>query len=142
MKTIVINTKNISRQWYVVDAANKVVGRLASRIAQILMGKDKVAYSPNQDHGDYIIVINSDMVKLTGKKEEFKTYFSHSTYPGGKMERPFKKQMRLDSSKVIIHAVRGMVPKNKLGRDIMRKLHVYKGAAHPHASQQPKELSL
>ncbi|HUI91748.1 MAG TPA: 50S ribosomal protein L13 [Chitinivibrionales bacterium] len=142
MKTIVVNSDTISHDWFVVDAANKVLGRLASTVAQILIGKDKVAYSPNQDHGDNIIVVNSDKVKLTGKKTELKTYFSHSTYPGGKLERPFKKQMQLDSTQVIIRAVRGMVPKNKLGRDIMRKLHVYKTAAHPHASQKPKELSI
>jgi large subunit ribosomal protein L13 len=87
-------------------------------------------------------VINSDKVKLTGKKPELKKYFSHSMYPGGKQERPFKKQMQLDSTQVIIHAVRGMVPKNKLGRSIMGKLHVYKTAVHPHASQKPKELSI
>jgi large subunit ribosomal protein L13 len=142
MKTIVVNSDTISREWFVVDAANKVVGRLASSIAQILIGKNKVAYSPNQDHGDNIIVINSDKVKLTGKKPELKKYFTHSMYPGGKQERPFKKQMQLDSTQVIIHAVRGMVPKNKLGRSIMGKLHVYKTAVHPHASQKPKELSI
>jgi large subunit ribosomal protein L13 len=142
MKTIVVNTDGISHEWYVVDAANKVVGRLASKIAHLLIGKGKVAYSPNQDHGDNIVVINSDKAKFTGRKPDLKVYFTHSMYPGGKKERPFKKQMELDSTKVIIHAVRGMVPKNKLGRSIMRKLHVYKTATHPHAAQQPKELSL
>lgn len=141
MKTIVVPTKGISRQWYVIDAANRVVGRLASVIAQTLMGKGKVAYSPNQDHGDYVIVINSDKVKFTGKKAEMKSYFRHSGYPGGKRQRPFKKQMALDSTQVIIHAVRGMVPKTKLGRDIMNKLHVYKDAVHPHAAQKPKPFA-
>jgi large subunit ribosomal protein L13 len=142
MKTVVVNTSTISRDWYVVDAANKVVGRLASTLAHMLIGKNKVAFSPNQDHGDNIIVINSDKVKMTGKKTELKTYFRHSMYPGGKRQRPYKKQMQLDSTQVIIHAVRGMVPKTKLGRAIMKKLHVYKTASHPHASQKPKELSI
>ena len=142
MKTVVVNTDDIAHDWYVVDAANKVVGRLASTLAQILMGKDKVAYSPNQDHGDHIIVINSDKVKFTGKKPELKTYFRHSTYPGGKRQRPVKQQMKVDSAQVIIHAVRGMIPKNKLGRSIIGKLHVYKTATHPHASQKPKELTI
>jgi large subunit ribosomal protein L13 len=142
MKTVVVNTSTISREWYVVDATNKVVGRLASTIAHMLIGKNKVAFSPNQDHGDNIIVINADKAKMTGKKAELKTYFRHSTYPGGKRERPYKKQMQLDSTKVIIHAVHGMVPKTKLGRAIMKKLHVYKAATHPHASQKPKELSI
>jgi large subunit ribosomal protein L13 len=142
MKTVVVNTSTISREWFVVDATNKVVGRLASTIAHMLIGKNKVAFSPNQDHGDNIIVINADKAKMTGKKTELKTYFRHSMYPGGKRERPYKKQMQLDSTKVIIHAVHGMVPKTKLGRAIMKKLHVYKNATHPHAAQQPKELSI
>jgi large subunit ribosomal protein L13 len=142
MKTVVVNTDDIVHDWYVVDAANKVVGRLASTLAQILMGKDKVAYSPNQDHGDHVIVINSDKVKFTGRKPELKTYFRHSTYPGGKRQRPVKQQMKVDSAQVIIHAVRGMIPKNKLGRSIIGKLHVYKSATHPHASQKPKELTI
>ncbi len=142
MKTIVVKTDGISHDWYVVDAANKVVGRLASTLAQILIGKDKVAYSPNQDHGDHIIVINADQAKFTGRKPDLKTYFRHSTYPGGKRQRPLKQQMTVDSTQVIIHAVRGMVPKNKLGRSIMKKLHVYKASTHPHAAQQPKELSI
>jgi len=142
MKTVVANAKEIKRDWYIVDAADKIVGRLASTLAGVLIGKGKPAYSPNQDHGDYIIVINADKVKLSGKKAEQKTYFSHSMYPGGQKHRPFKEQMEKDSTKVIIHAVRGMVPKTILGRDIMRKLHVYSDANHPHVAQQPKNLSI
>ena len=142
MKTVVVNTNDISHDWYVVDAANKVVGRLASVLAQVLMGKNKVAYSPNQDHGDHVIVINADKARFTGTKPELKVYFRHSMYPGGKRERPLKQQMKQDSTQVIIHAVRGMIPKNKLGRSIIRKLHVYRAAAHPHTAQKPKELSL
>jgi large subunit ribosomal protein L13 len=120
---------------------NKIVGRLASNLAKILTGKAKTAYSPNQDHGDNIIVINSDLVRLTGKKADMKTYFHHTGYAGGKKERPFKKQMALDSRQVIIHAVHGMVPKTKLGSAILRKLHVYKNEVHPHAAQKPQPLS-
>jgi large subunit ribosomal protein L13 len=142
MKTVVIGTKDIKREWFIVDAADKIVGRLASKIAGILIGKGKPAYSPNQDHGDYVIIINADKVKLTGKKPELKTYFRHTMYPGGQKHRPFREQMEKDSTKVILHAVRGMVPKTKLGRAIMRKLHVYKGAEHPHVAQQAKALSI
>jgi large subunit ribosomal protein L13 len=142
MKTEVINTGDIARKWYVVDAKGMIVGRLASKLAKILSGKDKPAYSPNQDHGDNVIVINSDGVKLSGKKADMKTYFHHTGYAGGKKERPFKKQMALDSTQVVIHAVHGMIPKNTLGRAIMRKLHVYKNDVHPHAAQQPEPLTL
>jgi large subunit ribosomal protein L13 len=142
MKTIVVNKDAITRKWYVVDANKKIVGRLASRLAQLLTGKGKAAFSPNQDHGDNVIVINADGVRLSGKKAEMKTYFHHTGYAGGKKERPFKKQMALDSRQVILHAVRGMVPKTKLGRAVMKKLHVYKKDVHPHAAQQPEPLTL
>ena len=137
MKTVVINTGDIARTWYLVDAQDKIVGRLATSLAKILTGKSKCAYSPNQDHGDYVVVINSDKVRLTGKKEDTKTYFHHTGYAGGKKERPFKKQMELDSREVVLHAVRGMLPKTKLGRAIITKLHVYKTDVHPHSAQQP-----
>jgi len=137
MKTVVIHTGDIARTWYVVDAQDKIVGRLATSLTKILTGKGKCAYSPNQDHGDYVIVINSDKVRLTGKKEETKTYFHHTGYAGGKVERPFKKQMELDSREVVMHAVRGMLPKTRLGRSILTKLHVYKTDVHPHTAQQP-----
>lgn len=142
MKTVVVNTESIERQWYIVDAASQTLGRLASRIAQLLIGKGKVAYSPNQDHGDNIIVINADKIALTGKKPETKFYFRHSQYPGGGKFRSYKEQMDLDPSQVIVHAVHGMVSKNPRGRAIMKKLHVYSGDQHPHAAQQPKLISL
>ena len=141
MKTVVVNTDDIARSWYVVDAKNKIVGRLASNLAKILTGKAKTAYSPNHDHGDNIIVINSDLVRLTGKKADMKTYFHHTGYAGGKKERPFKKQMALDSRQVIIHAARWNGLKTKLGSAILRKLHVYKNEVHPHAAQKPQPLS-
>jgi large subunit ribosomal protein L13 len=142
MKTIVVNSKSIERKWYVVDASGQMLGRLASNVATLLIGKRKVAYSPNQDHGDYVIIINADKAELSGTKAETKRYFRHSGYPGGEKFRSFKEQMELDSTKVIIHAVHGMVSKNALGRSIMGKLHVYKSAEHPHAAQQPVPFAL
>lgn len=142
MKTVVVDSKSISRKWYVVDASDQMLGRLASKVARVLIGKRKVAYSPNQDHGDYVIVINAEKAKLSGKKPETKRYFRHSTYPGGEKFRSFKEQMALDPTKVIQHAVHGMVPKNALGRAVMRKLHVYPKAEYPHQAQQPTPLAL
>lgn len=142
MKTVVVNSKSIARKWYVVDATDMVLGRMASKVAQILIGKGKPAYSPNQDHGDNIIITNADKITLTGKKVDTKTYFRHSTYPSGGKFRSFKEQMVLDSAKVIVDAIHGMVPKTTLGRTIMAKLHVYQSDVHPHAAQKPEVLSL
>ncbi|MBD3390937.1 MAG: 50S ribosomal protein L13 [Chitinivibrionales bacterium] len=140
MRTTVVNTKDIARTWYVVDADDKVLGRLASTIASVLVGKGKPSYSPNQDHGDHVIVVNSEKVKLTGTKAETKTYFRHSKYPAGAKTRSYWEQMQLDPTAVVTHAVRGMVPKTTLGRRIMKKLHVYAGDSHPHAAQKPQPL--
>jgi large subunit ribosomal protein L13 len=142
MKTVVVDVKSISREWFVVDATDQMIGRLASKVANILIGKGKVAYSPNQDHGDYVVIINASKAKLSGKKPETKQYFRHSRYPGGGKFRSFKEQMAMDPRKVIEHAVHGMVPKNALGRSIMKKLHVYKDADHPHAAQKPVPITL
>jgi large subunit ribosomal protein L13 len=142
MRTVVVNHNEIGREWYVVDAANMVLGRLASRVARVLSGKNKPAFSPNQDHGDYVIVINTDKVRVTGRKAEKKTYFSHSTKPGGEKIRPFRVQMEKDSTKVLREAVHGMLPKNALGRAMIRKLHMYRTEVHPHAAQNPKALEL
>jgi large subunit ribosomal protein L13 len=142
MKTIVVDSKSIDHNWYVIDASGQMLGRLASKVARILIGKGKVAFSPNQDHGDYVIVINADKAQLSGIKSETKKYFRHSGYPGGEKFRTFKEQMALDSTRVITHAVHGMVSKNALGRCIMRKLHVYKSAEHPHAAQKPVPITL
>lgn len=142
MKTVVVDSKTIKRDWLVVDATNVALGRIASKAAQILIGKGKVAYSPNQDHGDYLIILNAEKVKLTGIKPETKEYFRHSTYPGGGKFRTFKEQLAMDPTQILIHAIHGMVPKNARGRAIMRKLHVYAGTNHPHTAQQPKSLTL
>jgi len=141
MKTVVVNTKTIKHEWFVVDATDMTLGRLASKAARVLCGKNKPAFSPNQDHGDNLIIINSDKIKLSGTKPETKFYFTHSNYPGGAKYRPYKEQMSLDSTQVIRHAVHGMLPKNALGRKIYRKLHVYSGAEHPHTAQQPRNLA-
>jgi large subunit ribosomal protein L13 len=142
MRTVVVNSETIERKWYVVDASDMILGRLASKVANILIGKSKTAYSPNQDHGDYVVVINSGKVILTSDKDERKVYFRHSTHPGGGKFRSFKEQMNLDSNKVISDAVHGMVPKNALGRKIMSKLHVYQDATHCHEAQQPQVMDL
>jgi large subunit ribosomal protein L13 len=140
--TAVVDTKSIPRAWYLVDATDMVLGRLASRVALLLTGKAKPVYSPNQDHGDYVIVVNSEKVRLTGKKAETKEYFRHSGYSGGEKVRSFRVQMQVDPTAVILHAVRGLVPKTALGRRIMRKLHVYAGSEHPHAAQRPQHVEL
>lgn len=142
MKTIVVDTKTIERKWYVVDATDLVLGRISSKVANLLMGKGKPAYSPNQDHGDNIVIINADKITLTGNKEDTKSYFRHSTYPGGEKFRSYKQQKDLDPTVIIKKAVHGMLPKTKLGRAIEKKLHVYANATHPHGAQNPQTLSL
>ncbi len=142
MKTVVVNKDSIERKWYIVDATDLVLGRFSTKVASILMGKGKPAYSPNQDHGDFVIITNADKVVLTGKKEDMKTYFRHSGYAGGDKIRSFKEQQALDASVVIRKSVHGMCPKTKLGRAIEKKLFVYSGAEHPHAAQKPETLSL
>lgn len=140
MMTKVVNTESISRRWYTVDAADMILGRLAGRIAGVLSGKGKVAYSPNQDHGDHVVVLNSDKIRVSGTKEEMKKYFRHSRYPGGGKTRTFAEQMSMDSTAVVKHAVKGMLPKTTLGRAMLKKLHVYPGDTHPHSAQQPVPL--
>lgn len=142
MNTSVVNLKSIEHKWYIIDAKGMILGRLASKVAQILTGKRKPAYSPNQDHGDNVVIINSDYIKLSGDKAEKKTYFRHSKYPGGSKFRSFKEQMALDSTKVIRDAIHGMLPKTKLGRKIIMKLHIYNDDSHPHAAQKPELISL
>lgn len=142
MKTNVGSVSAIEREWHKVDANGMVLGRLASRLSKMLSGKNKVAYSPNHDHGDYIIVVNAGNIRLTGKKTEAKTYFRHSMYPGGGKFRSFKEQMAIDPTQVVRRAVRGMLPKTRLGRAMLEKLFVYAEDTHPHAAQKPKALAL
>jgi large subunit ribosomal protein L13 len=142
MKTVVVNADTIQRKWFVVDAENVVLGRLASKLAYLLMGKGKVNYSPNQDHGDYIVVINAEKVALTGNKEETKGYFRHSGFAGGDKVRRFKVQRELNASVIIEKAVHGMLPKNARGKAIEKKMFVYVGSEHPHAAQKPEKISI
>ncbi len=137
-----IKTEDANRKWYVVDAKDKIVGRLASEIAKILRGKHKPIFTPNTDTGDFVVVINAEKVRMTGKREAQKTYFHHTQYPGGGKEISFAEMMEKHPERVIEHAVWGMLPKNRLGRKLIKKLKVYAGENHPHAAQKPETLSI
>lgn len=134
--------KEVSHDWFVVDATGQTVGRLASRIAQVLRGKHKPTFTPNQAGGDFVIVINAEKVKFTGNKLDDKVYTRYSGYQGGLKEITARKLLATHPERVLERAVWGMLPKNRLGRKLITRLKVYRGAAHPHAAQQPKELSL
>lgn len=131
---------DIERAWYVVDAEGAVLGRLASNVAQVLRGKHKPIYTPSMDTGDHVIVINAGKVALTGSKEDGKTYHRHSGYPGGMKEISYRMMREKSPEQVIIHAVKGMLPQNRLGRAMLSKLHVYAGAEHAHVAQKPQPL--
>ncbi len=132
----------IDRKWYVVDASGKTLGRIASRVAHVLRGKHKPAFTPNIDCGDFVVVVNADKVKVRGRREELKTYFHYSGYPGGAKVESFKELMKTDPERVFMHAVKGMIPHNRLGARVIRKLKVYKGTSHPHAAQKPEPLNV
>jgi large subunit ribosomal protein L13 len=132
----------IQREWYVVDAAGKTLGRLATRIATILRGKHKPGYTPHLDMGDYVIVVNAEKVMLTGRKRQQKVYYRHSGYMGGLKEISFERMLAEFPERVIRLAVRGMLPHNSLGRRMLKKLKVYAGPDHPHQAQQPESLEL
>lgn len=132
--------ENVERKWYVVDASGMVLGRLASQVAAVLRGKNKPAFTPNVDTGDHVIIINCDKVRLTGKKAEQKYYRYHTGYVGGLKEIQYKKLMAEKPDFAVYNAVKGMLPKNSLGRQMIKKLRVYKGAEHNHQAQQPEEL--
>ena len=142
MKTYSAKPLEVERKWYVIDAEGETLGRLAVRIANILRGKNKPEYTPNVDTGDFVIVINAEKAVFTGKKLIDKTYFRHSGYNGGTTFTPAGQMMEKFPTRVIEHAVRGMLPKNRLGEQMYRKLNVYAGSEHPHAAQQPEELKL
>lgn len=142
MKTFMAKAETVERKWYVVDAAGIPLGRLASKVAAILRGKNKPTFTPNVDCGDYVIVVNTDQVVLTGKKLENKYYRYHTGYIGGLKEIPYGKMMEKKSDVVVYEAVKGMLPKNSLGRQMITKLRVYKGAEHNQAAQKPEELKL
>ncbi len=140
MKTISAKPHEVQHAWYVIDAKDKVLGRMASRIAGILRGKHKAIYTPHVDTGDFVIIINASHVKVTGKKTSDKKYFHHTGFPGGIKEASFEDALAKNPARVIELAVKGMLPKGPLGRDMFRKLKVYAGAEHPHAAQQPTSL--
>ena len=140
MKTYMAKTQDVKREWYVIDATDMPLGRLASQVASILRGKNKPTFTPNVDTGDYVIIINSDKVELTGRKKEQKYYRYHTGYIGGLKEVRYDKLLDEKSDFAVQKAVKGMLPKNSIGRQMIKKLFVYKGAEHPHQAQQPKEL--
>ncbi len=140
MKTPILKASEIERKWYLVDAEGQTLGRLASQISAVLRGKHKPEFSPFQDHGDHVIVINADKIQVTGRKTEQKVYRHHSTYPGGLKEIPWKDMMAKHPERILERAIKGMLPKNALGRQMYRKLKVYAGDKHPHAAQKPEKL--
>ena len=142
MKTYMAHAETVERKWYVVDAEGVALGRLATRVAAILRGKNKPTFTPNVDTGDFVIVINTDKVVLTGKKLEDKFYRYHTGYIGGLKEIPYKKLMAEKSDLAVYEAVKGMLPKNSLGRTMLKKLRVYKGGEHNHAAQKPEVLKI
>ncbi len=142
MKTYSVKKDEIKREWFVVDAEDKVLGRLATEVARVLRGKHKPTYTPHLDVGDFIVVINADKVKLTGRKWEQKNYYHHSGYPGGLKTIPAARMLATKPEEIIRRAVKGMLPKGSLGRAQLKKLKVYAGSEHPHAAQQPKVLEV
>lgn len=142
MKTYSTKKSDIERKWYLVDAQGMVLGRLASEVAKILKGKNKTIYVPHMDVGDHVVVVNADKVVLTGNKLDKKKYYRHSGYPGGLREFTYRTLLRDRPEMVVEKAVRGMLPKNRLGRAMIKKLHVYAGPDHPHQAQRPERIAL
>lgn len=142
VKTYSPKASEIEKKWYVVDANNKVLGRLASEVAQILRGKHKPTFAPHIDCGDFVIVINAEKIRLTGRKKEYKTYFRHSGYPGGQKFTTVSEMLETYPERVIVSAVRGMLPSNKIAKQQLTKLKVYAGEEHPHEAQQPEALEI
>jgi large subunit ribosomal protein L13 len=142
VKTFSAKPQDIERKWFVVDAQGQTLGRLATRIATVLRGKHKPVYTPHMDCGDYVIVVNADKIQVTGHKLEQKTYYRHSGYPGGLRQVSLRRQLQVHPDRVIEAAVRGMLPHNRLGRKMFKKLKIYAGPTHPHEAQQPTALEL
>ena len=137
-----IKPEDANQKWYLVDAKDQILGRLAAKVARVIRGKNKPVFTPNMDTGDLVVVINADKIRMTGKRETQKTYFSHSMYPGGGRFRSFSEVMDKKPEFVFENAVKGMLPKTKLGRKLIKKLKVYAGDVHPHTAQKPEALSL
>ena len=140
--TFITKPHEVERKWYVVDAEGQTLGRLCTEIARVLRGKHKPIYSPNVDCGDYVIVVNAEKVKVTGRKMDQKTYVRHSTYIGGRKEVILRHMLQKKPEFVITHAVKGMLPKNNLGRKMFKKIHVYAGPTHKHEAQKPEPLTV
>lgn len=142
MKTYSARPKDINKKWYLIDAEGQILGRLATRIADLLRGKNKTIYTPHMDTGDFVVVVNAEKVVVTGKKAQQKEYQRYSGYPGGLKKIPYSQMLKRHPERIIEHAVRGMVPHNRLGRVIVKKLKVYAGPEHPHAAQDPEILKI
>ena len=142
MKSFMASPSTVERKWYVVDAEGKTLGRLASEVANVLRGKNKPTYTPHIDTGDYVIVVNAEKIQVTGKKLDQKIYYRHSDYVGGMKEATLREMMQKKPEFVITHAVKGMLPKGPLGRQMLKKLHVYAGPEHNHAAQKPETLDI
>jgi len=142
MKTFIAKPETVQRDWYIVDAADKTLGRLAAEIASRLRGKHKPEYTPHVDTGDYIVVVNAEQVRVTGNKAKYKIYHRHTGYPGGLKSISFEKLIDKAPERTIQNAVKGMLPKGPLGSAMFKKLKVYAGAEHPHTAQQPQELNI
>lgn len=141
-KSYMANAQTIERKWFIVDATDLVLGRLSTEVATLLKGKHKPTYTPHVDCGDYVIIVNADKVALTGNKLDDKLYYRHSGYPGGLKSRTAKRMLELQPQKVLEKSIRGMLPKNRLGEDMYRKLYVYAGSEHPHQAQKPEVYTL
>jgi large subunit ribosomal protein L13 len=139
MKTYTLKKEEFERSWFLLDAKDKVLGRVATKIADRIRGKDKPTYTPHTDGGDYVIVVNAELIKVTGAKYDKKKYYKHSLYPGGLKTKTFKELNKNNPEKIIENAVKGMLPKNKLGKSIIKKLKIFKGPEHEHESQKPIE---
>ncbi len=142
MKTIFAKNTDVDRKWHVIDADGLVVGRLASRVAMVLRGKNKPIFTPHTDTGDFVVIINAEKIRFTGRKMDQKAYYHHTGYPGGIKKEIAKDIMKDSPERIIISAVKGMLPKNTLGRQQLSKLKVYRGAEHPHQAQNPEVLDL
>lgn len=141
-KTVSATKQTVQKEWILINAEGAILGRLASQVAKILRGKHKTSYTPHVDCGDHVVVINADKIQLTGKKWDEKEYVRHTGYPGGQRFSTPRQEKAKSATRIIEHAVRGMLPKNRLGRELFRSLHVYDGTEHKHAAQQPKEIKL
>ena len=141
MNSFMANPAKVERKWYVVDATGYTLGRLASEVAKVLRGKNKPIFTPHIDTGDYVIIVNAEKIKVTGKKLDQRIYYHHSDYVGGMKETTLREMLAKKPEKVVELAVKGMLPKGPLGREMFTKLHVYAGAEHPHAAQQPEALT-